>query len=26
LGESVHADALGSVTWFLAGLLEKCRR
>jgi len=26
LGESIHSDALGSVTWFLAGLLEKCRR
>lgn len=26
LGKSVHADALAQITWFLAGLLEKCRR
>ena len=26
LGKSVHADALAHITWFLAGLLEKCRR
>jgi len=26
LGDSVHAQALGQITWFLAGLLEKCRR
>jgi hypothetical protein len=26
LGDSVHADALSRITWFLAGLLEKCRR
>ncbi len=26
LGESVHADALEAITWFLASLLEKCRR
>jgi octaprenyl-diphosphate synthase len=26
LGDSVHAEALAQITWFLAGLLEKCRR
>ncbi len=26
LGKSVHSDALAQITWFLAGLLEKCRR
>jgi octaprenyl-diphosphate synthase len=26
LGSSVHADALAQITWFLAGLLEKCRK
>ncbi len=26
LGQSVHSDALVQITWFLAGLLEKCRR
>jgi octaprenyl-diphosphate synthase len=26
LGDSVHAEALSRITWFLAGLLEKCRR
>jgi octaprenyl-diphosphate synthase len=26
LGSSVHSDALAQITWFLAGLLEKCRR
>lgn len=26
LGPSEHADALVQITWFLAGLLEKCRR
>ncbi len=26
LGDSVHSDALAQITWFLAGLLEKCRR
>ena len=26
LGSSKYADALGQITWFLAGLLEKCRR
>jgi len=26
LGQSVHNDALAQITWFLAGLLEKCRR
>lgn len=26
LGNSVHSDALAQITWFLAGLLEKCRR
>ncbi len=26
LGDSVHAEALAGITWFLAGLLEKCRR
>ncbi len=25
LGQSVHAEALAQITWFLAGLLEKCR-
>jgi len=22
----IHADALAQITWFLAGLLEKCRK
>jgi octaprenyl-diphosphate synthase len=26
LGQSVHSDALAQITWFLAGLLEKCRK
>lgn len=26
LGKSVHSDALAQITWFLAGLLEKCRK
>ena len=26
LGKSIHSDALAQITWFLAGLLEKCRR
>lgn len=26
LGNSVHSDALAQITWFLAGLLEKCRK
>jgi octaprenyl-diphosphate synthase len=26
LRKSVHSDALAQITWFLAGLLEKCRR
>jgi len=26
LGSSVHSDALAQITWFLAGLLEKCRK
>ncbi len=26
LGSSIHAEALVQITWFLAGLLEKCRR
>jgi len=26
LGDSIHSDALAQITWFLAGLLEKCRR
>jgi octaprenyl-diphosphate synthase len=26
LGDSVHSAALAQITWFLAGLLEKCRR
>jgi octaprenyl-diphosphate synthase len=26
LGQSIHSDALAQITWFLAGLLEKCRR
>ena len=26
LGQSVHADALAQITWFLAGLLEKCKK
>ncbi len=26
LGNSVHSDALSQITWFLAGLLEKCRK
>jgi octaprenyl-diphosphate synthase len=26
LGATVHSDALAQITWFLAGLLEKCRR
>ncbi len=26
LGKSIHSDALVQITWFLAGLLEKCRR
>ena len=25
LGKSIHSDALAQITWFLAGLLEKCR-
>ncbi len=25
LGDSVHSEALARITWFLAGLLEKCR-
>ena len=26
LGSSIHADALVQITWFLAGLLNKCRK
>lgn len=26
LADSIHTEALGQITWFLAGLLEKCRR
>ncbi len=26
LEDTVHSEALGQITWFLAGLLEKCRR
>jgi len=26
LGKSIHSDALAQITWFLAGLLEKCRK
>jgi octaprenyl-diphosphate synthase len=26
LGKSVHSDALAQITWFLEGLLEKCRK
>ena len=26
LDSSIHSDALAQITWFLAGLLDKCRR
>ena len=26
LGSSIHSDALVQITWFLAGLLDKCRK
>jgi len=26
LGKSIHSEALAQITWFLAGLLEKCRK
>ena len=26
LDASIHSDALAQITWFLAGLLDKCRR
>jgi len=26
LADSIHTEALNQITWFLAGLLEKCRR